>query len=146
MLVSIADRLRVHLRFGKAIERRPISARCHASYFAPGSVFCRIWWEGNEYGTIAWQLSILQAEVPRKCVQRVVRGDAGRCGLLHVQGNRNVQRALEVIRAIEAQQVDLTRRCAELLAGDAEPPRRARRVGPLCADRHAAALLRRSIE
>ena len=70
----------------------------------------------------------------------------GAAVLLHVQGNRNVQRALEVIHAIEAQHVDLTdvapsywRMVQNRLAARAE-------LGPFCADRHAAALLRRSIE
>jgi hypothetical protein len=145
-LASIADRLRVHLRFGKPVARRRISGRCHAAFFAPASVFCRIWWQGNEYGTTLWQLTILQAEAPRTRVQRVLGVMPGAAILLHVQGNRNVQRALEVIQSIEAQKVDATdvapsywRMVQNRLAARAA-------LGSLSAERHVAALRRRSIE
>jgi hypothetical protein len=145
-LASIADRLRVHLRFGKPVERQRISARCHAAFFAPESVFCRIWWEGNEYGTTLWKLSVLQAAAPRTCVQRVLGVMPGAAVLLHVHGNRKVSRVLEVIQSIEAQKVDLTdvapsywRTVQNRLAARAE-------ISPFCMARHAAALLRRAIE
>jgi hypothetical protein len=134
------------LRFGKPIARRRISARCQAAYFAPDSVFCRIWWEGNAYGTTVWQLSVLQAEVPQKSVQSFFGVTPGAAVLLHVQGNRKVERALDVIHTIEAQHLDpidlapsYWRMVQNRLAARAE-------LGPFCADRHAAALLRKSIE
>jgi len=145
-LGSIAECLHVYLRFGKPLARRRINARCHAAFFVPGSVFCRIWWEGNAYGTTVWQLSILQAEAPRKLVQRVFGVVPGAAVLLHVQGNRNVQRVLEVIHTIGAQQIELTdvalsfwRMVQNRLAARAE-------LGPFDAGRHAVTLLRRSIE
>ena len=145
-LTSIAERLRVYLRFGKPIVRRRINARCHGAFFAQGSVFCRIWWEGNEYGTTAWQLSILQAETPRKAVQRVIGVAPGATVLLHVRSKQNIQRMTEVIHSIEAQQIDPSdvapdywRMVQNRLAARAE-------LGSFCADRHSAALLRRSIE
>jgi hypothetical protein len=145
-LGSIAGRLNVYLRFGQPIARRRISACCHAAFFVPGSVFCRIWWEGNEYGTTTWQISILRAESPRESVQRIFGVLPGATVLLHVRGHRNVQRTLEVIDAIETQHIDPSavapsywRMVQNRLVARAE-------LGSFGADRHAAALLRRSIE
>jgi hypothetical protein len=70
--------------------------------FAPGSVFCRIRWEANDYGTTLWQLAILQAVVHGECMQRIAGIAPGAALLLHV-GARDVRTALHLVDRIEGQ-------------------------------------------
>jgi hypothetical protein len=105
-LVFIPRRMNVYLRFGHPVQQRYLNRRCRAVYFAPGQVFCRIGWEGNEYGTTRLELAILQAKGPHQLVQRVAGIAPGAALLLRVEENHRVQRVLRLIDAIQAQKMD----------------------------------------
>jgi len=70
--------------------------------FWPASIFCRIRWEANDYGTVRWQLMVMQACTSMDAAQRIPGVWPGACLLLHVEGERMVRLVLPVIDAIEA--------------------------------------------
>jgi hypothetical protein len=124
----VDQRTNVYLRFGRPHCAQRIDRLRSFVYFTPGAVFCRIWWEANEYGTTRWELMVLQAGTPWQILQRVVGIAPGAIVLLQVRGPKKVPLALQLIDAIEAQQIH----CADVapsywrtvhnrLAGRAEP-------------------------
>jgi hypothetical protein len=74
--------------------------------FLPASIFCRIRWESNDYGTTRWQLMVMQACTPVDAVQRIPGIQPGARILLHAEGERQVQSLLPLIDAIEALRID----------------------------------------
>jgi hypothetical protein len=74
--------------------------RC--AVFLPGAMFCRIRWQANDYGTIRWQLMVMQACTPLDAAQRIPGVQPGARLLLHAEGENQVRAVLERIDAIEA--------------------------------------------
>ena len=107
-LIFIPRRMNVYLRFGKPLEVRDIDHRKRVALFAPGSVFCRIWSQSNDFGNTRWELSVLQALDPGESSQRVVGVAPGAKLLLHVNTPRGRRAATELIKAIENQDIDVT--------------------------------------
>ncbi|AFT71029.1 putative transposon [Alloalcanivorax dieselolei B5] len=70
--------------------------------FLPGAILCRIRWQANDYGTIRWQLMVMQAATPLDALQRIPGVQPGACLLLHAEGDANVRAVLERIDDIEA--------------------------------------------
>lgn len=105
-LVFIPQSMNVYLRFGRPVLQRLLNRRCRSAYFGPGQVFCRIWWEGNAYGTTRLELAILQAKGPRQFVQEVAGIAPGASILLRVAGDQAVRQVSRLIGAIQAQQID----------------------------------------
>ena len=144
-LVFVPEKRNVWLRFGRPAHERIIDAQRRTAVFNPGSVFCRIRWEANAYGTTLWQLAVAQAAAPGETQQRVAGIAPGATLLLHVGTAEKVQAILQLIDAIEATRID---------AADVAPSywrmvhnRLASRVeaSPYTPDRHAAYLLRRPL-
>ena len=109
-LIFIEQRMNVYLRFGRPQFVQRIDRLRSRVYFRPGAVFGRVWWESNEYGTTRWELMVLQAGMPRQTLQRVVGIAPGATVLLYVRGPKKVPIAVQLIDAIEAQQID----CADV--------------------------------
>ena len=105
-LAFVPQRLNVYLRFGHPHQRQLINGRCRSAFFEPKRVFCRIWWEANAYGTVRWQLAVLQAMEPGQFVQRVAGVRSGASMLLQVEGERTVRAVLRLISTIESVRVD----------------------------------------
>jgi hypothetical protein len=68
----------------------------------PNAVFCRIRWQANDYGTVRWQLMVMQACTPLDAAQRIPGVQPGARLLLHAEGEQSVRAVLERIDAIEA--------------------------------------------
>jgi hypothetical protein len=100
-LVSVNARINVYLRFGAPARWEWRNAHLRYAFFAPESIFSRVWWEGNAYGTTAWRLAIFQARAPGQTLQSVVGVRPGGAILLQTQGDRGVKRVLSLIAAIE---------------------------------------------
>ncbi|HED2360584.1 DUF2840 domain-containing protein, partial [Pseudomonas aeruginosa] len=66
------------------------------------AVLCRIRWQANDYGTIRWQLMVMQTATPLDAVQRIPGVQPGARLLLHAEGDANVRAVLERIDGIEA--------------------------------------------
>ncbi|MGH8159783.1 MAG: DUF2840 domain-containing protein [Rhodanobacter sp.] len=104
-LAYVAHRINLYLRFGEpayAVQRdrwRRVAA------FWPGSMFCRIRWEANDYGTVRWQLMVMQACTSLDAAQRIPGVRPGARLLLHAEGERQVRATLACIDAIEARAI-----------------------------------------
>ena len=66
-------------------------------------MFCRVRWEANDYGTIRWQLMVMQAATPLDDMQRIPGVRPGARLLLHAEGENAVPAVLERIDGIEGQ-------------------------------------------
>ncbi|WP_336190529.1 DUF2840 domain-containing protein [Pseudomonas aeruginosa] len=101
-LVYIEPRFNLYLRFGEPARTLQLDRWRRCAVFLPGAMLCRIRWEANDYGTIRWQLMVMQAATPLDAVQRIPGVQPGVRLLLHAEGDANVRAVLERIDAIEA--------------------------------------------
>jgi len=101
-LAYIDQRFDLYLRFGdpSRIIRFDRWRRC--AVFTPNAVLCRIRWQANDYGTIRWQLMVMQACMPMDGAQRIPGVQPGARLLLHAEGEQSVRAVLERINGIEA--------------------------------------------
>jgi hypothetical protein len=144
-LVFVPGKRNVWLRFGRPAHETAIDRQRHVAEFSAGAVFCRIRWEANAYGTVAWALAVTQTAAPGETLQRIAGIVPGAMLLLHVRTAAKVQAVLRLIDAIEATRIDPAdvaptywRMVHNRLAARVE-------VSPYTPDRHAAYLLRRSL-
>lgn len=101
-LAFVDKRINLYLRFGQPVRTIQLDRWRRCAVFLPASIFCRIRWESNDYGTTRWQLMVLQACTPLDAVQRIPGVQPGARILLHAEGERQVQYVLSLIDAIEA--------------------------------------------
>lgn len=101
-LAYIESRLKLYLRFGEPTRTLQFDRWRRCAVFLPGAILCRIRWQANDYGTIRWQLMVMQAGTPLDDVQRIPGVQPGVRLLLHAEGDANVRTVLERIDAIEA--------------------------------------------
>ncbi len=141
-LLFLHTRVNVWMRFGEPVQETVCNRSRRILSFAPGSVFCRVHWEANAYGTTLWRLAVLQAGEAQQTLQRVVGVQPGALLLLEVSGANKVQRMLSLIDGIEALGIPPTsvsiaywRTAHNRFAANL-------RIPPYTAARHAAALMR----
>lgn len=101
-LAYIEQRIELYLRFGEPVRVTRLDHWRRVAVFLPGAVFCRIRWQANDYGTIRWQLMVLQACTPLDAAQRIPGVLPGARLLLHAEGEPAVRAVLARIEAIEA--------------------------------------------
>ncbi|MGK8323054.1 DUF2840 domain-containing protein [Pseudomonas aeruginosa] len=101
-LTYVEQRIKLYLRFGEPARITRLDNWRRVAVFLPGAVFCRIRWQANDYGTIRWQLMVMQACTPLDTVQRIPGVLPGARLLLHAEGDNTVRAVLERIDAIEA--------------------------------------------
>ncbi|WP_238865809.1 DUF2840 domain-containing protein [Achromobacter xylosoxidans] len=101
-LVYIEPRFKLYLRFGEPARTLQLDRWRRCAVFLPGTVFCRIRWQANDYGTVRWQLMVMQACTPLDAAQRIPGVQPGARLLLHAEGENAVRAVLERIDAIEA--------------------------------------------
>ena len=102
-LAYIEQRIDVYLRFGEPARTVRLDRWRRVAVFLPGAMLCRIRWQANDYGTIRWQLMVMQACTPLDAAQRIPGVQPGARLLLHTEGDANVRAVLERIDGIEAQ-------------------------------------------
>lgn len=100
-LAFIDQRINVYLRFGIPARSLQLDRWRRSVVFLPTSIFCRIRWESNDYGTTRWQLMVMQACTPLDGIQRIPGVQPGARLLLHAEGEQKVRAVLERIDAIE---------------------------------------------
>ncbi len=105
-LAFVEQRVNVWLRFGKPGRETVLNRWRRIAVFEPGTVCCRVKWIANDYGTVLWQLMVLQAPVPFDGAQRVAGVVPGARILLRAEGELQVKAVLAVIDAIEALGID----------------------------------------
>ena len=101
-LAYIEPRFKLYLRFGEPARTHQLDRWRRCAVFLPGAMLCRIRWQANDYGTIRWQLMVMQACTPLDAAQRITGVQPGARLLLHAEGENQVRAVLERIDAIEA--------------------------------------------
>ena len=101
-LAYIDQRFDLYLRFGDPARIIRFDRWRRCAVFTPNAVLCRIRWQANDYGTIRWQLMVMQACTPLDAAQRIPGVQPGARLLLHAEGDSAVRAVLERIDAIEA--------------------------------------------
>jgi len=104
-LTYIEQRIDVYLRFGEPARIIRLDRWRRIAVFLPGATFCRIRWHANDYGTIRWQLMVMQACTPLDAAQRIPGVLPGACLLLHAEGELTVRAVLVQLDAIEARRI-----------------------------------------
>ncbi len=101
-LAYIEPRFKLYLRFGEPARTLQLDRWRRCAVFLPGAMLCRIRWQANDYGTIRWQLMVMQAATPLDAVQRIPGVQPGARLLMHAEGDASVRAVLERIDGIEA--------------------------------------------
>ncbi len=101
-LAYVEQRLNLYLRFGEPARTIRLDRWRRIAMFPPGAMFCRIRWHANDYGTIRWQIMVMQACTSMDVAQRIPGVLPGARLLLHIEGERAVCAVLARIDAIEA--------------------------------------------
>lgn len=101
-LAYVEPRFKLYLRFGEPARTLRLDRWRGVAVFLPNSIFCRIRWQANDYGTIRWQLMVMQACTPLDAAQRIPGVQPGARLLLHAAGENAVRAVLGRIDAIEA--------------------------------------------
>lgn len=107
-LAYIEQRIDIYLRFGEPTRTIRLDRWRRVAMFLPGALFCRIRWHANDYGTVRWQLMVMQACTPLDAAQRIPGVLPGARLLLHAEGEPAVRAVLAQFDAIEAQGIALT--------------------------------------
>ena len=102
-LAYVDQRIDIYLRFGEPAHIIRFDRWRRCAVFLPNAVFCRIRWQSNDYGTIRWQLMVMQACTPLDDAQRIPGVQPGARLLLHAEGENAVRAVLERIDGIDAQ-------------------------------------------
>lgn len=100
-LAYVEQRIKLYLRFGEPARVACLDHWRRVAVFLPGAVFCRIRWQANDYGTIRWQLMVMQACTSLDVAQRIPGVLPGARLLLHAEGEPGVRAVLAQIDAIE---------------------------------------------
>ena len=87
-LAYIEPRFKLYLRFGEPACTLRLDRWRSLAVFMPNTVFCRIRWQANDYGTVRWQLMVIQACTPLDAAQRIPGVQPGARLLLHAEGDR----------------------------------------------------------
>ncbi|MFV3378782.1 DUF2840 domain-containing protein, partial [Pseudomonas sp. NY11226] len=82
-LAYIEARFKLYLRFGEPARTHQLDRWRRSAVFLPGAVFCRVRWQSNDFGTVRWQLMVMQACTPLDGAQRIPGVQPGARLLLH---------------------------------------------------------------
>ncbi len=102
-LAHVEQRINLYLRFGEPTRTIRLDRWRRVAMFSPSALFCRIRWHANDYGTIRWQLMVMQACTSLDAAQRIPGVLPGACLLLNAEGEPAVRAVLAQLDAIEAQ-------------------------------------------
>ena len=101
-LAYIEPRFKLYLRFGEPARTLQLDRWRRCAVFLLNAVLCRVRWQANDYGTIRWQLMVMQACMPMDGAQRIPGVQPGARLLLQAEGEQSVRAVLARIDAIEA--------------------------------------------
>lgn len=101
-LAYVEQRINLYLRFGEPARTIRLDRWRRVAMFPSGAVFCRIRWHANDYGTIRWQLMVMQACTSLDAGQRIPGVLPGARLLMHAEGEPAVRAVLARIDGIEA--------------------------------------------
>ncbi|HCF6874143.1 TPA: DUF2840 domain-containing protein [Pseudomonas aeruginosa] len=107
-LAYVEQRIKLYLRFGEPARTVRLDHWRRVAEFLSDSVFCRVRWQANDYGTIRWQLMVMQACTQLEAAQRIPGVLPGARLLLHAESEPAVRAVLARIDAIEEQGISLS--------------------------------------
>jgi hypothetical protein len=105
-IVWLEKRIENRIRFGRIAQETIIDRYRRTVSFAQGSIFAFVRWAANDYGTTVSKINILRAVGPGEAYSTVPYVTPGGEMLLLLSGWPKVERALQVIDAIEALEID----------------------------------------
>ena len=101
-LLWLEKRIENRIRFGRAVEEKILDRRRRLLSFAPGSIFAFVRWTSSDFGTVISRMDILRAVAPGQRCSTVPYVKPGGEILLRLSGWPKVERALQLIDAVEA--------------------------------------------
>ncbi len=101
-LLWLEKRIENRIRFGRAVEEKILDRRRRLLSFAPGSIFAFVRWTSSDFGTVISRMDILRAVPPGQRCATVPYVKPGGEILLRLSGWPKVERALQLIDAVEA--------------------------------------------
>jgi hypothetical protein len=101
-LLWLEKRIENRIRFGRAVSEQIIDRRRRVLSFVPGSIFAFVRWASNDFGTVLSRVDILRAAAPGLSYSTVPWVKPGGETLLRLSGWPKVERALQLIDAVEA--------------------------------------------
>jgi hypothetical protein len=101
-LLWLEKRIENRIRFGRAVEEKILDRRRRLLSFAPGSIFAFVRWTSNDFGTVISRMDILRAVAPGQRCSTVPYVKPGGEIHLRLSGWPKVERALQLIDAVEA--------------------------------------------
>jgi len=144
-LIWLEKRIEHWIRFGHEADERRIDRRRRVLSFRPGSHFAFVRWAANDYGTIISRIDIVRAVAAGTPYQTLPFVRPGGEILLRADGWPKVERALEIIDAIEALGIDAAEVAAEYWRHVHNRLTAGAPVRPYSQAQHRAALMRRRI-
>jgi hypothetical protein len=122
-LAYIEPRFKLYLRFGEPARTHRLDRWRRCAVFLPNAMLCRIRWQANDYGTIRWQLMVMQACTPLDAAQRIPGVQPGARLLLHAEGENAGARRAGAHRRHRGAEHRARRRLARVLAHARQPAR-----------------------
>ena len=101
-LLWLEKRIENRIRFGRAVGEKILDRRRRLLSFAPGSIFAFVRWTSSDFGTLISRMDILRAVAPGQRCSTVPYVKPGGEILLRLSGWLKVERALQLIDAVEA--------------------------------------------
>jgi hypothetical protein len=101
-LLWLEKRIENRIRFGRAVEENILDRRRRLLSFALGSIFAFVRWTSSDFGTVVSRMDILRAVAPGQRCSTVPYVKPGGEILLRLSGWPKVERALQLIDAVEA--------------------------------------------
>ena len=105
-LLWLEKRIENRVRFGQPVLAKVLDRNRRVLSFAPGSIFAFVRWTSNDFGTILSRIDILRAATPGQRYSTVPWISPGGESLLRLSGWPKVERALQLIDAVEALHID----------------------------------------
>ena len=105
-LLWLEKRIENWIRFGRVAEEQILDKRRRILSFAPGNIFAFVRWTSNDFGTIVSRIDIIKAVGPGQRCATVPYVRPGGEILLRLSGWPKVERALQIVDAVEALGID----------------------------------------
>jgi hypothetical protein len=105
-LLWLEKRIENWIRFGRHAEEQILDRRRRILSFAPGNMFALVRWMSNDYGTVVSRIDIIRAVAPGQPCATVPYVRSGGEILLRLAGRPKVERALQMVDAVEALGID----------------------------------------
>src|SRR5215470_8311838 len=105
-ILWLDKRIENRVRFGRPVAEKTVDRNRRVLSFVPGSIFAFVRWTSNDFGTVLSRIDILRAPALGQRYSTVPWITPGGESLLRLSGWPKVERALQLIDAVEALGID----------------------------------------